>query len=555
MSDTINTEELIKHMDSAVKDCTTTVTENTDTSYKANINVADKLTDVLGDEIDMVVETVDKEYSSVPITDLMKEGKNFYSYFIDEGSDKYVLNLDLTDPETVNMVVHDISGNKQLNYVLDFMDNSTPGNPSKALAISEVLGNISTITGTISDMYDIESSDDELRDKIYASGMNAEEQAIALKKADELKTDREMFLLLTTVITVATMGVTGPSALAFGLLFGAVTTSSSFFWDMRMANILGGGTGYSCKWSIDPSGYVYEAVTSNRLEGVTATAYWIDPEYIDENGKGDTSKSELWDASEYEQVNPLITDINGAYAWDVPEGLWQVKYEKDGYETQLSDWLPVPPPQTEVNIGLVSKAVPEVENAVLKSNLLTVTFDKYMKPDTLQNVSIGNHTYTMDYNKNETSTDGTVYARTYTFKLNEAVADGESVAVSISNAESYTGVKMTSYSENIVCSNSAEKFEYGIKIDNAVEDKASKTVSVDFTNLTEKFQSFDAICAVYDENGALLSIKILPVVALDTNSKTNKVFNFDKEWTTYKVFAWDSLNTMQPLAESAILEQ
>ena len=45
------------------------------------------------------------------------------------------------------------------------------------------------------------------------------------------------------------------------------------------------------------------------------------------------------------------------YAWDVPEGWWRVKYEKSGYETVWSEWLPVPPPQTNVNIGMVKGAV------------------------------------------------------------------------------------------------------------------------------------------------------------------------------------------------------
>ncbi len=39
----------------------------------------------------------------------------------------------------------------------------------------------------------------------------------------------------------------------------------------------------------------------------------------------------LWDASGYDQINPLYTDANGMYAWDVPEGKWLVKYSKDGY--------------------------------------------------------------------------------------------------------------------------------------------------------------------------------------------------------------------------------
>ena len=36
----------------------------------------------------------------------------------------------------------------------------------------------------------------------------------------------------------------------------------------------------------------------------------------------------MWDASEYDQENPLVTDEAGSYAWDVPEGYWQVKAEK-----------------------------------------------------------------------------------------------------------------------------------------------------------------------------------------------------------------------------------
>lgn len=159
------------------------------------------------------------------------------------------------------------------------MDNSEPD--GKALEISRVMDNIGLISGTVADVYDIENADEELRDKIMASRMTADERKIALKKADELKKNRELFLLATTVITAATTDDGGAPATVVGLLFGAVTASSSFFWDMRMANILV-STGASCNWAIDPSGYVYEGITSNRLAGVTATAYWIAPEFIDE---------------------------------------------------------------------------------------------------------------------------------------------------------------------------------------------------------------------------------------------------------------------------------
>ncbi|MBR1412443.1 MAG: leucine-rich repeat protein, partial [Prevotella sp.] len=94
---------------------------------------------------------------------------------------------------------------------------------------------------------------------------------------------------------------------------------------------------------IDPSGYVYEGVQSNRLQGVTATCYYKE---TGEDMYGDPYEKEvLWDAEEYAQENPLFTDENGFYRWDVPQGLWRVKFEKEGYQTTYSEWLPVPPPQ------------------------------------------------------------------------------------------------------------------------------------------------------------------------------------------------------------------
>ncbi len=124
----------------------------------------------------------------------------------------------------------------------------------------------------------------------------------------------------------------------------------------------------------DPSGFVYEGVPSNRLEGVTATCYYKDPE---------TDEAVLWDAEQFEQHNPLITDENGYYRWDVPIGQWQVKYEKEGYETTYSSWLPVPPPQLDVNIGMVQKTEPVVIKAHAYPQAVELEFDKYMLPETL----------------------------------------------------------------------------------------------------------------------------------------------------------------------------
>jgi exo-beta-1,3-glucanase (GH17 family) len=126
---------------------------------------------------------------------------------------------------------------------------------------------------------------------------------------------------------------------------------------------------------IDPSGYVYEAVPSNRLKGVTTTIYYQD----------DNANPAIWsEAKEYEQENPLTSNEKGVYGWDVPEGVWQVKFELDGYETAYSDWLPVPPEHKDVNVGLVSKANPTVTQVNGYSDAIEIMFSKYMIPESLR---------------------------------------------------------------------------------------------------------------------------------------------------------------------------
>ncbi len=107
---------------------------------------------------------------------------------------------------------------------------------------------------------------------------------------------------------------------------------------------------FDFRWAIDPSGYVYDSITNERIQGVKATVYF--KETLE-------SASILWDASEYSQKNPLYTDKDGKYAWDVPEGFWQVKYEHSDYETAYSEWLQVPPPQTDVNVGMIPLNIPQ----------------------------------------------------------------------------------------------------------------------------------------------------------------------------------------------------
>ena len=131
----------------------------------------------------------------------------------------------------------------------------------------------------------------------------------------------------------------------------------------------------------DPSGYVYEGVPSNRLQGVTATCYYKE---TGEDMYGDPYEKEVvWDAEEYAQENPLFTDEYGMYRWDVPQGLWRVKFEKEGYQTTYSEWLPVPPPQLDVNIAMTQDRQPEVREAKAYEDGVEIEFDKYMLPENL----------------------------------------------------------------------------------------------------------------------------------------------------------------------------
>ncbi|MBR1787556.1 MAG: chitobiase/beta-hexosaminidase C-terminal domain-containing protein, partial [Paludibacteraceae bacterium] len=137
---------------------------------------------------------------------------------------------------------------------------------------------------------------------------------------------------------------------------------------------------------IDPSGFVYEGIEDNRVEGVKATVYYKSSH---ENMFGEMVEEDiLWDAENYGQENPLYTDAQGMYRWDVPQGLWQVRFEKEGYEPTQSEWLPVPPPQLEVNIPIVQLRQPEVANAIAHKDAIDITFDKYMMPSLLNTGNI-----------------------------------------------------------------------------------------------------------------------------------------------------------------------
>ena len=199
---------------------------------------------------------------------------------------------------------------------------------------------------------------------------------------------------------------------------------------------------------IDPSGYVYEGVTTNRLEGVTATAYYKE---MVEDMYGDLHENVVkWDAEEYAQENPLFTDENGMYAWDVPQGLWQVKFEKEGYETIYSDWLPVPPPQLDVNIAMRQNRQPVVKNARAYEDAVEMEFDKYMMPEllTTDNITVVQDSKPIDghiellNSEVAAESSGKMYVSKIRFNATQPFTEHEITLMVNKRVKSYAGIRM-----------------------------------------------------------------------------------------------------------------
>ena len=153
---------------------------------------------------------------------------------------------------------------------------------------------------------------------------------------------------------------------------------------------------------IDPSGYVYDAVTGDRLDGMTATLY----EY-----NTATASWRIWDAAAAGQINPQTTSEaageHGKYGWDVPGGDGSAENPTLYYRVNISDpngvyapyntsmedkWvddaigIAVLPARFDVNMGIVDQTAPLVTNVtptdgaatVAYEDNITITFNKKM---------------------------------------------------------------------------------------------------------------------------------------------------------------------------------
>lgn len=129
---------------------------------------------------------------------------------------------------------------------------------------------------------------------------------------------------------------------------------------------------------IDPSGIAYEFLPSNPVKGASAEIFY-------KNSDGDEIS---WNASDYDQINPQITDGAGWFAWDVPEGMWKVRVTAEGYEAAESDWLPVLPVQTGVDLNMKSMLPAEIVSAEYIGNKAEIRFSRHVMDSTLSSETL-----------------------------------------------------------------------------------------------------------------------------------------------------------------------
>ena len=320
---------------------------------------------------------------------------------------------------------------------------------------------------------------------------------------------------------------------------------------------------------LDPSGYVYEAVSSNRLQGVTASIYYKE-EKKDMYGESYWVEN-LWNAEDYAQVNPQFTDENGMYQWDVPNGLWQVRLEKEGYLQTKSEWLPVPPPQLDINLPMMRTSKPEVQKVKASSEGVEITFNMYMDPATLI-------PYNFNVAQNGKDVDGQIqlldeeeayqgaaqtYASKVFFKFDEELPSGDGLQLIVNKAvKSYAGISMKEdNSQDFAVELVVNKIKFDSNIDlvnvtyggtrtvtvGALPNGAAKGEEISVESLSELVATVNADTLTLDEKG-----QADLVITGELPGSTKLVFNVVgtdvRDTLTVNVMEAEKLVTIAPRA-------
>ena len=359
------------------------------------------------------------------IIDNIEESSYLEAYFQDDdrGSVYHVFYDPVTKVITKQAIKYAVGGTAyQISRV--FTKNLYVPYKSALKAGGVVVSAGQTLVDYNGQMVDVAKVDTQIRNSKNLSESQKRGYLRELNTARNAYTMIAAFNLATTCAGTLLLGPVGGAI--FGIVTGVISGLVKDEAD-KLLDLVDTGTNSKMNFLMDPSGYVYEAVTTNRIPNAIVTTYWIPFEEDDDDfwQEPDETKAIIWDAGEYSQENPVYTDSNGNYAWDVPEGWWKVIVEKEGYDTYTTGWMPVPPPQTDINIGMSSLEKTAVTFVGVYDDRVQVTFNQYMDPESLSGVEIvepsgSSVSYRLVFSTNETDASGKVYAQSFSFFFDES---------------------------------------------------------------------------------------------------------------------------------------
>ena len=379
-------------------------TEESDHKTSAKVDLSPLMESFGKVVFDATIEHYDNKTGS-ELSDLLGIGKDVLEmtpYFVPGLDDnKYIFDVDTSTPgDTIITVLgfaKDTAGviKSASKIHLSGIDVTDPAFMD-AFNNNVIIGRAADSLGFIYNTANIWMDYNKLGKEIDKSDIIADkEEAHRLNK--QLAEDQFMFALLMLTLPIIAGGsvMTTPALLFSGMLV-MMNASGQMIFGMREKSILAGKG--RLRFVIDPSGYVYDIRTNERIQDATVTAHYIPYNGSDDfwdKKPSDNQYGTVWKSEEYDQSNPLTTNSEGKYQWDVPEGWWRVKAEKSGYRTTWSEWMTVPPIQTEVNIGMIRDGgdVKYLDIELEKTNFIYDGAKKTPK------VTVKNFDYTLIENK------------------------------------------------------------------------------------------------------------------------------------------------------------
>ena len=148
-----------------------------------------------------------------------------------------------------------------------------------------------------------------------------------------------------------------------------------------------------------------------------------------------------------------MTSGDGAYAWDVPVGWWQVRFEKEGYQQTATQWMRVPPPRMNLVTAMTSFRAPEVASAKAYPDYIEVIFSQFMDIRAEMTLSEG-----MDGTWQQVEN---ACSRVLHIKKAGGFVSGESASFMLKGARNYAGTVLPDYSSDVLTVSACPALSYG----------------------------------------------------------------------------------------------